>query len=74
MQRLKRDVKVNECVYILQSALFGYFRCRIPWRHDWSDASITEPEDNAVIPTPIITLIEPAAEIEELKNHWQRIH
>lgn len=26
-----------------------------------------------IVPAPIMTLIEPAAEIEELKKHWERI-
>jgi len=33
----------------------------------------TEPEDNAIVPAPVMTLIEPAAEIEELKKHWLKI-
>jgi hypothetical protein len=34
---------------------------------------MTQPEDNAIVPAPVMTLIEPAADIEELKKHWQRI-
>jgi hypothetical protein len=31
------------------------------------------PEDAAIVPSHSLTLIEPAAEIDELKNHWEKI-
>jgi hypothetical protein len=35
---------------------------------------LTTSEESAIAPaTPVMTLIEPAAEIEELKKHWEKI-
>lgn len=34
---------------------------------------MSAPEETAITPAPVMMLIEPAAEIEELKKHWEKI-